>query len=258
MTTDAARPLDARIREYWDAHIHDVAITGHPIGSPGFFADLDAYHFEKLHHLPRLVDFDGLRGRRVLDVGCGPGVDLARFAANGADATGVDASRTAVALARQNAGQRQLPVALAVADGEALPFPEASFDYVFAHGVVQYTANPQRLVDEARRVLVDGGTAFLQVYNRRSWLHALSKLMRVDLEHEDAPVLRRYTHSEFRGLLDGFRDVRLVTERFPVPTRLHKGWKGALFNRVFVGTFNALPRAWTGRLGWHLIAICRR
>jgi SAM-dependent methyltransferase len=258
MTTDAARPLGARIRAYWDAHIHDVAITSHPVGSPGFFADLDHYHFEKLHHLVRLVDFAGLGGRRVLDVGCGPGVDLARFAAAGAVATGVDASRTAIELARQNASQRQLPAALAVADGEALPFPAASFEYVFAHGVVQYTADPARLVREVRRVLVDGGTALLQVYNRRSWLNALSKLMKVDLEHADAPVLRRYTHDEFRGLLDGFSDVRLVTERFPVRTRLHKGWKGALFNHVFVGAFNALPRALTGRLGWHLIAVCRK
>lgn len=258
MTTEAKRPLDARIREYWDAHIHDVAITGHPVGSEGFFADLDAYHFEKLHHLLRLVDFESLRGQRVLDVGCGPGVDLARFAAAGARVTGVDASRTAVALARRNVRQRHVPASLAVADGEALPFPPASFDYVFAHGVVQYAADPQQLVDEVRRVLVDGGLAFLQVYNRRSWLHALSKLMKVDLEHEDAPVLRRYTHAEFGGLLKGFRDVRLITERFPVRTRLHKGWKGALFNSVFVGAFNALPRRWTGRLGWHLIAICRK
>ena len=258
MTTDGTRPLDARIRAYWDAHIHDVAITSHPIGSPGFFADLDAYHFEKLHHLLRLVDFDGLRGRRVLDVGCGPGVDLARFADAGADAAGVDASRTAVALARQNAGQRHLPVALAVADGEALPFPEASFDYVFAHGVVQYTGDPRRLVEETARVLAPGGAAFFQVYNRRSWLNALSKLMKVDLEHEDAPVLRKYTHGEFARLLAPFRDVTLMTERFPVKTRLHGGWKGMAFNGVFVGTFNALPRRLTGRLGWHLLAICRK
>ncbi|HXE79994.1 MAG TPA: methyltransferase domain-containing protein [Vicinamibacterales bacterium] len=257
-TTEAGSPLDVRSRAYWDAHIHDVAVTSHPPGSPGFFADLEAYHFEKLHHLLRLVDFEGLRGRRVLDVGCGPGVDLVRFAASGAVVTGIDASRTAAALARQNARQRQLPAGIAVADGEALPFPSGSFDYVFAHGVIQYTAHPERLVNEVRRVLVDGGTAFLQVYNRRSWLQALSTLTKVDLEHEDAPVLRRYTHAEFRRLLTGFSEVRLITERFPVRTRLHKGWKAALFNHLFVGSFNALPRVLTRRFGWHLIAICRR
>ena len=37
--------------------------------------------------------------------------------------------------------------------------------------------------------------------------------------------------------------MRLVYERFPVKSRLHKGWKGAAFNTFFVGAFNALPRA---------------
>ena len=41
------------------------------------------------------------------------------------------------------------------------------------------------------------------VYNRVSWLHALSKLMKVELEHEDAPVLRLYSIPEFRDLIRG-------------------------------------------------------
>jgi len=65
---------------YWDHHIHDLEITRHPVGSRGFFDDLDQYHFEKLHHLLRLVPFDASRGKSVLEVGCGAGVDLARFA----------------------------------------------------------------------------------------------------------------------------------------------------------------------------------
>src|SRR6184192_4843785 len=80
------------VRDYWNHHIHDLEITRHPVGSRGFFDDLDRYHFEKLHHLLRLVAFDGYRGRRVLEVGCGAGVDLARFARGGADVTGVDIS----------------------------------------------------------------------------------------------------------------------------------------------------------------------
>ena len=65
-----------------------------------------------------------------------------------------------------------------------------------------------------------------QVYNRISWLNALSKLMKVPLEHEDAPVLGKYSAGEFRALLSGFSDVRIVEERFPVKSRLHGGWKG--------------------------------
>jgi SAM-dependent methyltransferase len=249
---------NAAVRAYWNDHIHDLDISSHTPGSREFFADLDQYHFEKLHHLPRLVDFTAYRGKRVLDVGCGAGTDLVRFAKGGAVVSGVDLSSSAIALAKQNFAQQGLAADLREADGEKLPFDDNSFDLVFAHGVVQYTASDHALVDECRRVLKPGGTAVFQVYNRVSWLNGLSKVMKVPLEHEDAPVLKRYSAREFRALLTAFRDVRIVEERFPVKSRLHGGWKGTLFNTFFVGTFNALPRAWVRRFGWHLLAFCTK
>jgi SAM-dependent methyltransferase len=246
------------VRAYWEQHIHDLEITSHPVGSQGFFEDLDQYHFEKLHHLLRLVDFNAYRGKAVLEVGCGAAVDLARFAKGGAIATGVDLTVSAIALAATNFQQQGLSADLRVANGEALPFPDDTFDLVYAHGVVQYTADPQRLVNEVRRVLKPGGEAIFQVYNRISWLNALSKLMKVGLEHDDAPVLLKYTIGEFKRLLSGFSSVRIEPERFPVKSRLHGGWKGAVYNGLFVGTFNLLPRAVVRRFGWHLLAFCRK
>jgi SAM-dependent methyltransferase len=247
-----------QVREYWDRHIHDLEITRHPVGSRGFFDDLDQYHFEKLHHLLRLVPFDTSGGKSVLEVGCGAGVDLARFAKSGATVTGVDLAPSAIALARANFDQQGLRATFEVADGEQLPFQDDAFDLVFAHGVVQYTANPRRLVEECRRVLKPGGEAIFQVYNRISWLNALSKLMKVGLEHDDAPVLGKFSIGEFRAMLNGFSQARIVPERFPVKSRLHGGWKGAVYNGLFVGTFNALPRSVVQRFGWHLLAFCTK
>ncbi|HSL21824.1 MAG TPA: class I SAM-dependent methyltransferase [Vicinamibacterales bacterium] len=249
---------NARVREYWNVHIHDLEISPHAPGTPEFFRDLDEYHFEKLHHLPRLIDFDAYAGRHVLDVGCGAGVDLARFVRGGARGLGLDLAGSAARLARDNFRQQGLPGGFVEGDGERLPFRDSAFDVVYAHGVVQYTSDGRKLVDECRRVLRPGGTAIFQAYNRVSWLNALSKLMKVGLEHEDAPVLRKYSLREFRRLLGGFRKIRIVVERFPVRSRLHKGWKGTAYNTVFVGTFNALPRAWVRRFGWHLLAFCEK
>jgi cyclopropane fatty-acyl-phospholipid synthase-like methyltransferase len=95
-------PSSADVRRYWDAHIHDLEISGHDPGTPGFFADLDQYHFEKLHHLLRLVPFDGMRGKKVLEIGCGAGTDLVRFAKGGAEVYGVDVAESAIALAKKN------------------------------------------------------------------------------------------------------------------------------------------------------------
>jgi hypothetical protein len=71
-------------------------------------------------------------------------------------------------------------------------------------------------------------------------------------------VLLKFSAGEFRAMLDGFREVRIVPERFPVKSRLHGGWKGAIYNGLFVGTFNMLPRSLVARFGWHLLAFCRR
>jgi SAM-dependent methyltransferase len=249
-------PSQRAVRAYWDTHIHDLEITTHAPGSAGFFADLEQYHFEKLHHLPRLVPFDQFRGRRVLEVGCGAGTDLVRFARHGAKVAGVDLAPSSIALAAKNFALERLPVQLAVADGEALPFGGQSFDLVYAHGVVQYTTDDRALVRECRRVLRPGGVAVFQVYNRISWLNALSQVTKVDLEHVDAPMLKKYSIAEFRELLRDFSRVRIVPERFPVKTRLHGGLKGTLYNTLFVGLFNAMPRSLTRRFGWHLLAFC--
>lgn len=257
MTTGSGT-LAARVRAYWNVHIHDLEITRHPVGSEGFFRDLDEYHFEKLHHLLRLVDFDGHAGQRVLDLGCGAGTDAIRFARGGSRVTGVDVAGSAIALARANFALHELPATFVEADGSRLPFDDETFDYVYAHGVVQYAADDEALVTECHRVLKPGGQAVFQVYNRMSWLNALSRVMRVPLEHDDAPVLRKYSRGEFRRLLRVFRDVRLEMERFPVRSRLHKGWKGALYNGLFVGTFNALPRALVRGVGWHMLGFCSK
>ena len=247
------------IQRYWDHRIHDLEMTDEPVGTLAFFDDLDEYRFDKLHYLPQLVDFAGFRGQRLLEIGCGIGTDLVRFARGGASVTGVDLAPTAIDLARKNFLLHGVtPDELRVANGEALPYADASFDVVYGHGVVQYTANAPQLIREAHRVLKPGGRAIFMVSNRVSWLNALSKVMKVPLEHEDAPVLTKYSIGEFRALLQPFASTRIVAERFPVKSRLHRGWKGIAFNTLFVGSFNALPRALVRRLGWHLMAFCRK
>ncbi len=237
-------------------------MTEHAVGTREFFDDLDDYRFDKLHYLPQIVDFDGFRGQALLEVGCGIGIDLLRFARGGARVTGVDLSDDG-----DRPGDAELRAARRCTarptcgspTAKSLPFPDASFDVVYAHGVVQYTADPQRLVHEAWRVLKPGGQGIFMVYNRISWLNAMSMVMGVGLEHEDAPVLRKYSIGEFRALLRAVpRDVGSSRSAFPVKSRLHGGVKGWLYNTAFVGAFNALPRPLVSRFGWHLMGLCRK
>ena len=250
--------LLTRIASYWDNHIHDLAITTQPVGSPGFFQQLDDYRYDKLNYLPGLVDFSSFQGKKVLEVGCGAGIDLVRFARVGANVTGIDLSKTAIDLARRNIEQNGLTADLFVMNGEAMQFHDDSFDVVYAHGVLQYTADTKKMIAEIHRVLKPEGEAILMVYNRNSWLNLIRAVTNVPLEHEDAPVLKKFSIGEFKQFLAPFKSYRIVPERFPVKTKLHSGWKARLFNDVFVGTFNLLPKALVRPLGWHLMAFATK
>jgi len=243
------------IRGYWNTRIHDMEMTDHQAGSRGFFNDLEAYRYEKLHYLPGLVDFGSFGGKDVLEVGCGIGTDLVCFARGGARVTGVDLSGTAIGLAAKNFELNGLKGDLRTGNGEALDFADNTFDVVYAHGVLQYTADIQAMLDELYRVLKPGGLFIGMLYNRKGWLYAMSRWFHVDLEHDDAPAFNLYTAREFRKMLSRFSDVRIVPERFPVKSRLQKGIKAVLFNTMFVGFFRLIPRPLVRHLGWHLMAF---
>lgn len=248
----------AQVRDYWNKHIHDLAIVTHPPGTKGFFEDLGEYRFDKLRYLPRLVNFGSFRGMHLLEVGCGVGTDLVRFARGGAIITGIDLAEQAVELCRRNLAVNDVLGSVQVMDGERMGFPDNVFDVVYAHGVLQYTPDPHAMIAEIHRVLKVGGTAILMVYNRYSWLSAMSRIMQVGLEHHDAPVFGTFSRREFQALLEPFRPVHIIAERFPVPSRLHRGWRAFLYNRVFVPTFNLLPRRLIQPLGWHLMATATK
>ncbi|MFL7892988.1 MAG: class I SAM-dependent methyltransferase [Anaerolineales bacterium] len=248
-------PLLIEIRDYWNEHIHDLEVATEPIGSPGFFDQLDAYRFDKLRYLPQLVDFGGYSGKRLIEIGCGVGIDLVHFAKGEAQVTGIDLSEVSIGLAQANFSQRGLDADLRVMNGEAMEFEDNCFDVVYAHGVLQYTAHAESMMAEIYRVLKPGGEAIMMVYNRNSWLNAMSKVMKVGLEHEDAPVLKKYSIGEYKTLLSPFDQIKIIPERFPVETKLHHGIKATLYNKGFVKVFNWLPRSMVRSLGWHLMAF---
>ncbi|NGX16863.1 class I SAM-dependent methyltransferase [Wenzhouxiangella sp. XN24] len=250
--------LKTRVRAYWDAHVDDWKIATHPSGSPEFFREIEEYRFDKLEYLARRVNFAGYPGRSVLDVGCGLGNDVARFATGGSEVTGIDISPRAVELARANFSQRGLAGRFEVMDGEAMSFPDAAFDVVYCHTVLHFTPDPARMVREIRRVTKPDGVAILMTVNRKSWMNWLRHVMKVDIDHLDSPVFRHMTMDEFRSILAPFPMIDLRSERFPVPTKVHKGLKALVYNGVFVGGFNSLPASWTNRTGHHLLAFCRQ
>ncbi|MDY7102429.1 MAG: methyltransferase domain-containing protein [Actinomycetota bacterium] len=96
---------------------------------------------------------------RVLDLGCGTGVDLVALCERTSRATGLDRSTTmARAARRRTAGSG---ASIVVGDGVALPFDDDRFDGCSARAVLVHTAEPGRVVHEIARVVRPGGRVVL-------------------------------------------------------------------------------------------------
>lgn len=246
--------LTERIKDYWNNNIHDVDLSEHELGTNEFFEDLKEYHFGKLDYLLPILHSPRYRDKDVIELGCSLGTDLVEFARTGARVTGVDLSEKSVELAKQNFSQKGLDGEFKVMNAEELEYEDESFDLVYAHGLLQYTAHPDRAVEEAYRVLRPGGEAIFTVYNKYSWLNLMSVALKVDLEHTGAPVMRKYTSGQIKKMLERFSSIEINYERFPVKTKLHKGLKAFVYNTAFVGAFNMIPRPLVRPFGWHIVA----
>lgn len=244
------------VSHYWDKNVDNWKVANHlESGTQAFFEEVERYRFEKLDYLTDAVDFGGFNDKRVLDVGCGLGTDLSRFAKNGAITTGIDIAPRAVELAMANFAQRGLSGDFEVMDGQAMSFADSSFDFVYCHTVLHFTTDPAAMIKEIHRVLKPGGSAVMMMINRRSWLYLMHRLAGMKIDYMDAPVFHKLDPKQFAGIAAPFSDKRIGLYRFPVKTEVHKGWKAFLYNSLFVGGYNALPDAIIGSTGYHMLAF---
>jgi SAM-dependent methyltransferase len=103
-----------------------------------------------------------LRGKTVLDYGCGGGDFSHLLAQMGAKVVGVDISARLIARARSlGSHQRNGFPCFLVGDAHRVPFPDNSFDYVLGNGALHHL-NLEQAYAEVARVLKPGGTAFFQ------------------------------------------------------------------------------------------------
>lgn len=99
-------------------------------------------------------------GRAVLDVGCGTGFHLPRFADRAARVTGVEPHPDLAALARRRT-RRLANVTVSQGTAQALPVPDASVDVVHARWAYFFGPGCEPGLAELGRVVRRGGTAFV-------------------------------------------------------------------------------------------------
>src|SRR5262245_38794961 len=97
-------------------------------------------------------------GAKLLDIGCGSGQLALMASRDGFNTTGVDIAENLIERARERAAAECLNAHFEVADAEALPFQDASFDVVVSLIGAMFAPRPEHVARELLRVCAPGGT----------------------------------------------------------------------------------------------------
>lgn len=250
-----SRVSKGTVKAYWERIPCGSKHASAPEGGRAYFEQVERRRYELEPFIRRFADFEGSRGKRVLEIGVGLGTDFIQFARAGAHATGVDLTQHSIELVARRLELEKLAGDVRIADAEALPFEDASFDRVYSWGVLMVTPDTPRAVSEAIRVLRPGGDLCAMVYGRRSWVafglwarYALlvgrpwRTLAEVISNHMESPGMKAYTEPEVRELFTGLEELRI--DRVGTP-----------YDRRVAGPLVSL----TGRaLGWFMVVRGRK
>ena len=140
-----------------------------------------ASEFKPLHDInPLRVDFIDarapVRGKAVLDVGCGGGILTEALAARGAQVTGIDLGEAPLAVANLHLKESGLRVDYRRVSAEDLARERpAGFDIVTCLEMLEHVPDPASTISACATLVKPGGHVFFSTINRnpKSWLFAV-------------------------------------------------------------------------------------
>lgn len=119
--------------------------------------------------LSSVVDYSKLKGKKVLDIAVGTGWTTEQLIRAGAEVTAIDLTPQAIELTKKRLDMYGLKAErLLVADAQALPLADQSFDFVLAFGCLMHMPNTKNAIDEIYRVLKPGGMMSAMMYYKHS------------------------------------------------------------------------------------------
>jgi ubiquinone/menaquinone biosynthesis C-methylase UbiE len=231
-------------------------------GSKAFFDLIAHRRYRQIDTwVPAALDFPGMAGKHVLEIGHGMGCDLVHAAKAGATVHGVDITANHHEIAGKHFAVNGLSADLRLCDASELPFASNSMDIVYSLGVLHHTDDTIRCIGEAYRVLKPGGTFIVGLYHFWSINHA-SLLLRHGLLRGG---LRRLGYRRLLSLVEAGADGTTIAPLVKLYSRRQVRTILADFAQVDIAVAGLrsqfvqwLPAALHGwlerRFGWYVVA----
>ena len=117
-----------------------------------------------------------VKGKRILDIGCGGGIFSESLAKLGANVTGIDLAESSLNVAMNHAKESNLDIKYESIDIEALSEKQPnSFDIVVCFELLEHVPNPKSIISSCKKIVVNSGDLFFSTINRniKSYLLAI-------------------------------------------------------------------------------------
>lgn len=263
----ATLPLKDRVRDFWNSEPCGTRY----LETPDDFAAHAKARYALEPYILEFADFSSAGGSRVLEIGVGMGADYLQWLQAGAHATGIDLSQSSLERARRRCELAGYQPDLQLGDAENLPFEKNTFDIVYSYGVMHHSADVQRCLDEALRVLKPGGRARIMLYHHPSltgvmlWLRfgllRGESVRQTVFERLESYGTKSFSQTEVRAMMKNFNDIILRQVFSPGDLLLHKPsarFRGGFYRFVWRLYPRWLVRLVGRRFGLFLLISARK
>jgi SAM-dependent methyltransferase len=221
-----------------------------------WWVDEEAYLDHETWLRPAWARLELRAGQKVLDYGCGHGMAAVMLARRGAEVFAVDISAGYITEASRRATLNGVVVRCVQADGEALPFPDASFDCVWGHAIVHHLC-VKRAAAEVARILRPGGVAvFCEPWGGNPLLEIARRYLPYPGK-ERTPEERPLTSGRLAHLRPYFANIHV--EGFQLLALIRRlGWRKGIkwLEHIEQGLLRRWPALWQ----WcrYVVITCRK
>ena len=250
------------VKNYWNARPCNIRHSPAEVGTAEYFDQVEARKYFVEPHIPGFAEFEKWKGKKVLEIGCGLGTDATNFARAGADYTGLELSEASLELAKKRFEVFGLKGRFFSGNAEELGsiIPQGeTFDLIYSFGVIHHTPHPEKVIQEARKLMHPDSEMRVMLYAKNSWKNIM---IEAGFDQPEAqygcPIAFTYTDDEVRDLFQGF-DVTSIEQDHIFPYIVEKYVK---YEYEKLPWIQAMPedvfRTMEKALGWHKLIKAKR
>lgn len=214
-----------QVSDFWDNQPCNSRDSAQQAGTEEYFDETERKKYDEEPHILPFADFNAWKGKKVLEIGTGIGIDAIHFARAGALYTGVDLSEKSLTLCKERFNAHGLSGRFYHGNSEELSsfVPIEPYDLVYSFGVIHHTPRPEKVFAELKKYCSPTTELRIMLYAKWSWkvlriilvqgrgaFWKRDELVRQNSEAQaDCPVIYTYTFQEVRDLMKDFEIVEI-------------------------------------------------